>query len=102
VAGIICQVLDLGAYPFLTTVTVEVTPTFSSADDELIESFLALTSWNLCTTQLFPDDGETCWFAAEQVMTGHTAGGLSRTSTRPTSNRQTESARLYEPLKVSL
>jgi len=50
VASIICQVLELGAYPFLTTVTVEVTPTFSSADEELVKSFMALTSWNLCST----------------------------------------------------
>jgi len=38
------------------------------------------------TTELFPVDGETCWFAAEQFMTGHTAGGVLRTSTRPTVN----------------
>jgi hypothetical protein len=27
-----------------------VTPTFSSADEELVKSFMALTSWNLCST----------------------------------------------------
>ena len=61
---------DCGAYTFLTTLEVEITPRFEMDDgadgaDETRADFLARTAWNLCTLELFPGDGETCWYAQD-------------------------------------
>jgi len=42
------------------------------------------------------DDDAAVGNNAENLITAHQAGGLLRTTTPPTFNRRTESARLYE------
>jgi hypothetical protein len=70
---------DCGAYTHLTTVHVEITPEYTTREEDSDTnprtSFLSLTSWNFCTTELFPSNEEVCWYARDNFFT-NTVGTL--------------------------
>ena len=42
---------------------------YNSPNADLTTRFLERTSWNFCTLELFPDEGETCWYADDNKFT---------------------------------